>query len=68
MASLGEVHHGKFYSRCHLQGLHGSTSLPHAGTMSDPNLVGGTLCLPEGLGMTSPTSTLGWLMRISHYL
>eukprot|EP00955_Chlamydomonas_euryale_P076148 362555-Chlamydomonas_euryale.AAC.14 len=35
---------------------------------SDPNLVGGTICLPEGLGIASPTSTLGWLMSISHYL
>eukprot|EP00955_Chlamydomonas_euryale_P055826 356231-Chlamydomonas_euryale.AAC.2 len=31
-----------------------STAPPRAGTLSDPNLVGGTLCLPEGLRMASP--------------
>eukprot|EP00955_Chlamydomonas_euryale_P050327 354526-Chlamydomonas_euryale.AAC.14 len=48
--------------------VQGSTAPPHAGTLSDPDLVGGMICLPEGLGMASPTSTLGWLIRISHYL
>eukprot|EP00955_Chlamydomonas_euryale_P025926 273636-Chlamydomonas_euryale.AAC.6 len=45
-----------------------STARPHAGTLSDPNLVGGMICLPDGLGMASPASTLGWLRRISHYM
>eukprot|EP00955_Chlamydomonas_euryale_P053887 355638-Chlamydomonas_euryale.AAC.5 len=40
------------------------TAPPQAGTLSDPNLVEGTICLSEGLGMASQISTLGWLIRI----